>query len=211
MSTNPDTPVACNTKHQVLADHYKETFELLKAVTVKRDRFYLYILIVVFLLLLYMSAPIAISDWLNTFITEQSGGSGTYTYTGLIDSSFVGAILLLGLLVLSHTYFQTVLHVERQYDYIYLLEEQLSGEYNGKAFIREGEHYRKNKRKFSNWTVFIFWVLSPLLFLTFIIVWLIFLFGKSGASCTYLVVDSMISLSMLTSLVFYVLALIKQK
>ena len=196
---------------EVLSAHYSETFSLLKSAVEKRDRLFLYILFVVFSLLLYMNAPSAMSDWLNSFVSNQAGSDTNGTNATLIDVPFIGAMLLLGLLSLSHTYFQTVLHVERQYDYVYQLEKQLSKHFDEKAFIREGKHYRDHRRKFAGWTKIIFWYLFPLLFLTFNMVWLVFLFTKSQTLITYKIVDSLIIASILTSMGFYLLAIIKKK
>jgi hypothetical protein len=138
------------------------------------------------------------------------GNNGT-AMTPLIDVSVIGVVLLLGLLSFSHTYFQTVLHVERQYDYVYKLEEQLSGFFKDKAFIREGKHYRNYKRKFSRWTKVIFWYLFPALYVLFIILWLVFLFTRSQAPIIYQIVDALITLSILISLGYYLLAIIKKK
>lgn len=202
MADNKDTQL------EVLSHHYSETFELLRADVAKRDRLFLYILVVIFLLLLYMSAPTAMSDLLNNFVSSQAGGD---EQTRLIDVSFMGAILLLGLLSLSHTYFQTVLHVERQYNYVYQLENELSKHFDELAFIREGRFYRNQRRKFSTWTKVIFWILFPFLFLLFNIFWLVFLFARSQAPFAYQLVDTLISVSILTSLGLYLLALIKKK
>ena len=193
---------------QILAAHYSETFTLLKSAVEKRDRLFLYILLMMFLLLLYMSAPTAVSDWLNQYIRNQTGSESNTT--DLIESSFIGIILLIGLLSFSHTYFQTVLHIERQYDYVYQLEEQLSVHFDGKAFIREGVHYRKYRRRFSRWTKAIFWVLFPSLYLLFILVWAFFLFSSSQAPIIIRIVDSLITLSILVSLGFYLLAIVKK-
>jgi len=194
---------------EVLSAHYSETFFLLKSAVERRDRLFLYMLGVTSLLLLYMSAPSALGDWLNSFVNNQVGSAANTT--NLIEASFIGAILLLGLLSLSHTYFQTVLHIERQYDYVYQLEEQLSAYFGGNAFIREGKHYRKYKRRFSRWTKVIFWFLFPLLYLLFVVVWLIFLYRNPQIPSIYKVVDSLIMLSILISLGFYLLALIKKR
>jgi hypothetical protein len=198
-----------DTKLEILSSHYSETFSLLKEAVARRDRLFLYILGVIFLLLLYMSAPSAVSEWLNQFINSKSGNNSTTA--NLIEASFVGAVLLLGLLSLSHTYFQTVLHIERQYDYVYQLEAQLSERFDEKAFIREGKHYRKYKRLFSRWTKGIFWILFPLLYVVFLIYWVLFLFTTSQASIIYKVVDGSIVLSILVSLGLYMVALVKKK
>ena len=120
-------------------------------------------------------------------------------------------ILLLGLLSFSHTYFQTVLHIERQYNYVYELEEQLSKHFDGKAFIREGTHYKRNKRFFSRWTKFIFWFLFPVLYVVFIVAWLMFLFRQFPAFSLYWTVNLLITLGTLTSLSLYVYALTKKR
>jgi hypothetical protein len=200
-----------DTQLEVLSTHYSETFSLLKSAVEKRDRLFLYVLLTIFALLLYIGAPSGVSDWLNSFVSNQAGSNNTGNSATLIEASFIGAILLLGLLSLSHTYFQTVLHVERQFDYVYQLEGLLSISFDNKAFIREGIHYQTHKRKFASWTKFIFWYLFPFLFLIFNIVWLLFLFTKSQASTAFKIVDSLIIASMLTSMVLYLLALITKK
>lgn len=194
---------------QVLSNHYSETFGLLKTAVDKRDRLFVYILVVVFALLLYMNAPTTVSDWLNLFVNNQAGGNGNSTK--LIDPSFISVILLLSLLSLSHTYFQTVLHIERQYDYVYELEALLSQGFVQKAFTREGQHYKDHRRKFASWTKIIFWYLFPFLFLVFNILWLIFLYTGSNHTILYLAVDSLIEASLFISLGLYLWAIIKKK
>lgn len=197
---------------EVLSKHYTETFDLLKTVVARRDRLFLYILLVIFIVLLYMSNPSVMSDWVNSFFSSKVVGNDTTTkMTPLIDVSVIGVVLLLGLLSLSHTYFQTVLHIERQYDYVYQLEDNLGGYFNDNAFTREGKHYRKYKRKFSSWTRFIFWYLFPILYLAFIILWLWFLFTTSQTPFGYKVVDFLITASILVSLGLYLMATIKRK
>lgn len=198
-----------NINLEILSNHYSETFSLLKEAVARRDRIFLYILGLIFLLLLYINAPSSLSNWLSQLANSQSGNNQSTEL--LLDSSFIGAVLLFGLLSLAHTYFQTVLHIERQYDYVYSLEKQLSQNFENKAFIREGAHYKKSKRKFAAWTKMIFWYLFPLLFLAFNITWMIFLFTKSNATSVYKIIDSLIIVSITISLYFYLLALIKKK
>ena len=206
MSDTPDPKLI-----EVLSHHYSETFELLHKVVARRDRLFLYILLVILILLLYMSSPSVVSDWVNTFFNNQVSGNPTAPMQPLIDVSVIGVVLLLGLLSFSHTYFQTVLHIERQYDYVYQLEQQLSQHFDGKAFIREGDHYKKYRYRFSRWTRIIFWRLFPALFFLFIVYWLIFLFTQSQAPLIFILVDSLIAVSILISLWFYVGALMKKK
>ena len=204
MSTEDDT------KQELLASHYSETFQVLKEVIGKRDRFFLYMLIVISLILVYMSAPTRVGGWINLFLGTQAGADSK-NIGAVIDVNFIGAILWLGLVSITHTYFQTVLHVERQWNYLYQLEEQLSLPYNGLAFTREGRFYKDNRRLFSEWTKFIFWILCPLLLSFFIFFWFLFLFKVSGAPVGYLVIDSLLSGSVIISMILYLLAVYKKK
>lgn len=206
MSNDNDTKLV-----EVLSRHYSETFDQLKEVVARRDRLFLYIVFVIFILLLYMSSPTVMSDWVNSFFSSQVTGSTGTTMLPLIDVSIIGVVLLLGLLSFSHTYFQTVLHVERQYDYVYQLEEQLSGFFDNKAFIREGKHYRTYRRRFSAWTKVIFWYLFPFLYLLFIVYWLWFLFTTSQSPVGYKIVDLLITVSIIISMWLYLSAIIRRK
>jgi len=108
----------------------------------------------------------------------------------------------------SHTYFQLVLHIERQYNYVYQLETELSKKFfNEKAFIREGKHYKDHRRKFAKWTKFIFWMLFPALYFAFILFWLFFLFVRPDMAVGYRIINALIPISSLISMGFYLMAL----
>jgi hypothetical protein len=196
---------------EVLADHYSKSFELLKEDVGKRDRLFLYMLILIFVLLLYMSAPDAVSKLINMLVANQTGEPDPGKAGQIIDVSFIGTIFWFGFLGVSHTYFQTVLHVERQYNYIYQLEKMLSEHFDEKAFVREGKHYRDNRRKFSSWTKFIFWMLSPFLMFLFLVSWQVFLIRNTQTEFVYLATNSLISLSIIISMVLFLWALYKKK
>jgi hypothetical protein len=200
-----------NTRLTILSDHYNQTFALQKGDVRRRDLLLLYILILIFVILLYILAPNTLGDWINSFLANQINNQNHAAPPAVIDVSFIGAILWFGLLSLAHTYFQTVLHVERQYAYIYSLEKELSAYFDGKAFTREGEHYRQYKRRFSSLTKFIFWILFPVLLFVFVILWLLFLYSRSLAPLGYLVFDTAIAAIILISEGLYLLALYKKK
>lgn len=201
-----------DTKIEILSAHYSETFSLVKSAVEKRDRLFVYILMVIIALALYMQAPSAISDWLNSFVSNQAGQeTGATGTSNFINDSLIAIILGVGLLSLSHTYFQTVLHIERQYNYVYQLEKLLSVNFKETAFIREGKHYRENKRKFSSWTKIIFWYLFPFLFLIFNIFWISFILTSTNTSIFFKAFNGLVTLSTLISLGYYIWALTKRK
>ncbi len=199
-----------STKLEMLAKHYDQSFELQKESVTKRDRLFLYVLILVLLLLIYMLNPTLISDWANTFIRDRVIANQV-SEAELLDVSFIGLILWFGLLSLVHTYFQTVLHVQRQYNYIYDIEKELSTYYESKAFTREGKHYRKFKLKFSSLTKFIYWNVFPAFLLFIIFSWQLFLIRTNAMPLSYKIIESIISIIILVSTYFYLLALYKKK
>jgi hypothetical protein len=206
-----------NTHLEVLSAHYSETFSLLKSAVERRDRLFAYILAIILALLLYMRTPSAVGDWINQYLNKQAGQESPAEQTNplprqdYIDDSFIGVILGIGLLSLSHTYFQTVLHIERQYSYVYQLEKQLSSSFDDKAFIREGKHYREHRRKFSSWTKAIFWYFFPLLFLAFIAIWSYFVITNPYMYPIYKVANGGIIVVTLISLGYYLWALLKKE
>jgi hypothetical protein len=199
-----------NTKLSALADHYNQSFEQQKESVAKRDRLFLYLLLLVLLLLVYMLNPTLISDWANDFIENQVTPNQV-SQSELFNMSFIGLVLWFGLLSLVHTYFQTVLHVQRQYSYIYDMEKELNVYYQGTAFTREGDYYRKYKLKFSSLTKVIYWNIFPAFLLLIIISWQVFLFSTTAVPFAYKIIESLISLVILISTYFYLLALYKKK
>ncbi|MBT3391008.1 MAG: hypothetical protein HN413_11425 [Chloroflexi bacterium] len=201
-----------NTKLEILAEHYNETFELQKSHVTRRDRLFIYILGLILFLLIYMQAPNAIGDWINSYIVQQvANGQENSTPANILDVSFIGAILWFGLLSLVHTYFQTVLHIERQYNYIYGLEKELSAYFDGNAFVREGKHYKKHKLKFSRLTKVIYWNIFPALLLSMVALWLRFVVMTPNVPTLYKIIEIVISGIILISEAFYLLALYKKR
>lgn len=201
-----------NKKYEILSTHYNETFCLLKEDVKKRDRLFVYSAINIFMLLLYMTSPASIGSWLNKFLNAQAVGIENYNQSpSIMGSSFIGTTLCFLMLSLLHTYFQTVLHVERQYKYVYLLENQLSLLFKNKAFIREGEHYKANRNKFSVWTKFIFWTLYPGIIFFVSICWLIFVCKQNEIMDVYAVINIFIFISIIISIVLYLITLYKKK
>ncbi len=198
------------TRLEILSDHYNITFELLRKDSTRRDRLFLYLLILISVILFHMIAPDLVTELFTSFVEDQAGIEDTKAAAIAIDVSFIGAILWFGLLSLAHTYFQTVLHVERQYHYIHILEDQLSSYFGNQAFIREGRHYRSQRRKFSSWTKLIFWILFPAL-LTVVIGYRVYALLTFSAEAIYLVANVLVTVSLLISLVLYLLALYKKK
>jgi hypothetical protein len=63
-------------------------------------------------------------------------------------------------------YYQTVIQIERQYDYIHHLEEIIGSRFTGtRAFTREGKSYLNEYPLFSNWIWLLYTLAFPLIIL----------------------------------------------
>ena len=142
---------------EALHGHYLDTFAHIQTTLRQRDRLFLFILVLISVMLLQMVAP----DESERALSEVAG-----TKLGLskpLNVTVLGSIIWFALLGLVVRYFQAVVHLERQYDYIHNLEDQLSLHYDGKAFTREGQAYLVNYPLFSCWTSALYTMLFPAL------------------------------------------------
>lgn len=148
-----------------LCSHYKDTFDIQIGTIKQRDRlFYILLLILSFFSLQIMSGDL-INGAISSYVNKQVGI--------LIDdrSNLFGTILWFLVFGVSSRYFQIILQIERQYDYLHALEHMLNSHYEGTiAFTREGKTYNTNYPLFSNWMCFLYTVAFPVLILTCIII-----------------------------------------
>lgn len=148
-----------DTKLQILAEHYKNTFDFLQHALKQRNRLFIYVLCILIFIFFQLYTPKEASNLISQFITNKLGIS---TPMNLL---FVQSVIWFGLLATALKYFQTVVFIERQYNYIHQLEKQLSNEYDKKVFTREGESYIKNYPTYLNWASFLYTILFPAILL----------------------------------------------
>lgn len=148
-----------DTKLQILADHYKNTFDFLQKSLKTRDKLFLGVLCILILMLFQLYTPQEASKFISQFISSK------LNITTQMNLLFVQSIIWFSLLATTVKYFQSVVFIERQYNYIHQLEEQISEEYGKKAFTREGESYIKDYPIFLNWASFLYTIFFPLILL----------------------------------------------
>jgi hypothetical protein len=148
-----------DTKLQVLAEHYKNTFNFLQNNLKRRDRLFLGVLCILILILFQLYTPQEASNLISQFISNK------LNITTQMNLFFVQSIIWFILLAITLKYFQSVIFIERQYNYIHKLEEQLSSEYGEKAFTREGSSYLKDYPIFLNWASFLYTIFFPVILL----------------------------------------------
>jgi len=187
-------------KLQILHDHYKDTFFYIQEYIKLRDRLFLFILIVVTFMLFQLYSPVSAGEAVSHFITKK------LELKFPIDITFIGSIIWFGLLSLVVRYFQTVVHIERQYKYIHQIEEQLSSEYANKVFTREGKAYLNDYPVFSSWA----WILYTIVFPALLVVLVIFKINReiwqAGSISLLISVNSAIALFIVLSILFYLLS-----
>jgi hypothetical protein len=142
-------------KFNNLCAHYKDTYEIHLSSIKQRDTLFYALLVILALFSLQVTSTELVNSALSGFINKQLDIS--------IDknSNLLGTLLWLLLFGFSSRYYQTVIQIERQYDYIHHLEELISKRYpNTRAFTREGKSYLDEYPIFSNWI----WLLYTLAF-----------------------------------------------
>ena len=144
-----------DTKIEVLAEHYSDTFSFIQSGLKRRDRLFAGILLVLFIMLFQLYAPAESSQLISNFVaTKLATGEP-------INFNYVQSAIWFVLLAAAIKYFQAVILVERQYDYIHMLEATINAEYGGHVFTREGAAYLKDYPAFLIWASFLYTILFP--------------------------------------------------
>jgi len=148
-----------------LCSHYKDTYEIHLASVKQRDLLFYALLAVLALFSLQFTSTELVNNALVGLVKKQIEIS--------IDknSSLFATLLWFLIFGLSSRYYQIVIQIERQYDYIHHLEEALNSRYNGtRLFTREGKSYLNEYPLFSNWVWILYTLAFPLIILLCIVI-----------------------------------------
>lgn len=143
-----------------LCSHYKDSYEIHLGCIKQRDTLFYALLVILALFSLQVTSMDLVNGALSGYVNKQLDIS--------IDknSNLFGALLWLLLFGFSSRYYQTVIQIERQYDYIHHLEEIIGSRYTGtRAFTREGRSYLDEYPLFSNWIWLLYTLAFPLIIL----------------------------------------------
>ncbi len=127
-----------DTKLEIAAEHYRDSFEILQNRIKHRERFFFFVICILIIMLFELYAPECALK-----ITDESLKKHVGIETH-VDFSFISSVVWFCLLSVSIKYFQAVVSIERQYKYIHKIEEYLSKEFSGELFTREGRTYLNN-------------------------------------------------------------------
>ncbi len=164
MPLNSDVSLWDDTAFNNLCAHYKDTYDLHLSIIKQRDTlFYILLVILAFFSLQITSADL-VNGAVSSYIDKQ------YSVTVDKNSSLFSSLVWLLLFGVSSKYYQTVIQIERQYDYIHHLEKLLNLKYpETQVFTREGRFYLDRYPLFSSWIYFLYTLAFPTLILFSII------------------------------------------
>ncbi|MCR9225521.1 MAG: hypothetical protein NXH70_15745 [Hyphomonas sp.] len=142
-------------KFEALTSHYENTFQQTMKVLSRRDRSFLLIIFILGLFWLQVWTPSELNKAAAAFWKSQIGNVAN------INVQLLDSLLWCALLGVTIRYFQICVHVERLYEYIHALEDEISPNYSGAAFTREGRSYLNDYPVYRKWASFIYTVFFP--------------------------------------------------
>ena len=181
--------------YELLYDHYKETCDLSRQAQARRNKSFIGLCILEALSFLMIIRP---SDVLNIFTGEIKD---KLDVTLNLSSNILQTLLWVSTTYATIRYVQDVLYIERQYNYMALLEKKLSETMD--VFMREGEHYQKDYPMVLNFIDLFYKMLSPILFLAINIVRIVFEWKQQNALTFALICDTILFTSLSVILWFY--------
>lgn len=185
-------------KFNNLCSHYKDTFDNHKTSIKQRDTLFYLLLPILAVFTLQLTTENVVATAIEQYVQSSSGikiGN---------NLEFISTLLWLLLLGFTTRYFQVVVEIDRQYEYLHSVEKQLNNFYKGtKAFTREGEAYLSKYPLFSNWVYLLYTLIFPILILISISIKIsIQIFPCNLANINH-VIDFLSFITILTSTILY--------
>ncbi len=146
-------------KLQILSEHYTHTFDFLQFHLRKRDKLFIGILLLIIIMLFQIYTPDETSGVITQLISDKLGLKTPVNFL------YIQSVIWFVMLAIIIKYFQTVVCIDRQYDYVHALENILSSQYSDGAFTREGKSYLSDYPVFLNWVSFLYTILFPVILL----------------------------------------------
>ena len=173
-------------------DHYKDTFEHLKGYLKKRDNYTIMLFIMVIVLSFQLHEPQECAKLANAFIQSEFKDV-------TIEFKYINTILLFAFLWLTILYYQINLLIEKMYNYIHEVEDNLSRDGNY-PISREGKSYLRHYPWLSSIVHRIYTILFPLLIIAIIG---FKLYNEYEQGYTLLYVDAVAVLLIILSSILY--------
>lgn len=125
-------------KIDILYDHYKESNILIQNTRKDRNKYFLYLFLIMSFNLIFLIYPNEILEIFNQFLQKEYSITSSIIYVIIQSSCW---LLITHLLI---QYLRSSVNIERQYDYISRLENEIGKIIKTKEFDREGKDYLKD-------------------------------------------------------------------
>jgi hypothetical protein len=158
---------------EIYYDHYKDSFVYLKDYLKQRDRLTIYCTILVGIVFLTYFLPTDFDTFSKTLIKNKLS-------IELSDLKIIESLILFVLLALVMKYYQIIVFIQRQYDYIHEIESNLTSTLKEFKIDREGDSYLKNYPILLSAADIIYKTIFPLLLLVSVFIKWIQIFKKSN-------------------------------
>lgn len=189
-------------KFEILYDHYKDTFVYLREYLKQREKFFFFLLAIIFLQFIQISFNNEVNLAINSFVEKKVGLNFNF------NNLFINNALWFVLFSLCLRYFQINILINKQYEYLHSIETKICSYSGENDYIsREGNSYFKNYPIFSDWANFIYTWFFPIILIIANVLKiqreLITLNETSFAS----IVSLILFLAVLLNTVFYLIAI----
>jgi hypothetical protein len=143
-------------KLEIYYDHYKDTFQHQVRYIENRNKYFFISLVLIALLFFLITDPNTVNGAVGNYVKKEIGDNIIF------DFAYINTFLLFGLLWVLILYYQITLTIEKQYKYLWILEEELSKSIQPFTISRESKFYLKVKPTYAKWISKIYKLLFPL-------------------------------------------------
>lgn len=186
-------------KLNILHDHYKESFLYIRNRENQRDR--LFVLIIALIGILFLE--IQYVEIFPNIFKNINLGSFNLDLSTMPNFVFL-SITWTYLFILVLKYCQIAIGIERQYEYLHILEKKISIIFDDKEiYRREGRTYLKNYPIFSKFAWIFYVLIFPIIVILSTALLLYFEWNMKNIVYYHLIYDSLLALGVALSFILY--------
>lgn len=186
-------------KLNILHDHYKESFLYIRDREKQRDRLFLFIIALIGILFLEIQYAEIFPNIFKS-ISLESFNLNLSTIPIFVFLSITWTYLF----VLILKYCQIAIGIEKQYEYLHILEKKISNIFNdNEIYSREGRAYLKNYPIFSEFAWIFYVLIFPIIAILSTALLLYFEWNMENTVYYHLIYDSLLVLGVALSFILY--------
>jgi hypothetical protein len=143
---------------EIVYDHYKDTFTLIKDSEKERNKIFIILCLLITGLYLLAIEPNSLFQVVKDLVKEYGKTSINFSI------SIVQSLLWIVVLFYSMRYFQVNSYIERQYNYLHIIEEEINAKIQF-TFSREGKSYMDKYPMVLNLIYYIYTWVFPVIYI----------------------------------------------